>query len=77
MLQNPDDAVIWRGPRKNGLIKQFLKDVDWGEIDYLVVDAPPGWVLMQECAKFSKMGVLEANCVSPMSWTEKRPPHGL
>ena len=42
MLQNPDDAVIWRGPRKNGLIKQFLKDVDWGDIDYLVVDAPPG-----------------------------------
>uniref|UniRef100_A0A453P0I6 ArsA/GET3 Anion-transporting ATPase-like domain-containing protein n=1 Tax=Aegilops tauschii subsp. strangulata TaxID=200361 RepID=A0A453P0I6_AEGTS len=37
-----NDAVIWRGPRKNGLIKQFLKDVDWGEIDYLVVDAPPG-----------------------------------
>ncbi|VAI46617.1 unnamed protein product [Triticum turgidum subsp. durum] len=42
MLPNPDDAVIWRGPRKNRLIKQFLKDVDWGEIDYLVVDAPPG-----------------------------------
>jgi Mrp family chromosome partitioning ATPase len=42
MLPNPDDAVIWRGPRKNGLIKHFLKDVDWGEIDYLVVDAPPG-----------------------------------
>ncbi|KAL3136006.1 cytosolic Fe-S cluster assembly factor nbp35 [Trebouxia sp. C0010 RCD-2024] len=42
MLQNPDDAVIWRGPRKNALIKQFLKDVDWGNIDYLVVDAPPG-----------------------------------
>ncbi|CAL9113341.1 unnamed protein product [Musa textilis] len=42
MLPNPDEAVIWRGPRKNGLIKQFLKDVDWGELDYLVVDAPPG-----------------------------------
>ncbi|KAL2930669.1 Cytosolic Fe-S cluster assembly factor NBP35 [Bienertia sinuspersici] len=42
MLPNPDDAVIWRGPRKNGLIKQFLKDVYWGELDYLVVDAPPG-----------------------------------
>ena len=36
MLSNPDDAVIWRGPRKNGLIKQFLKDVDWGQLDYLV-----------------------------------------
>ena len=45
MLQNPDDAVIWRGPRKNALIKQFLKDVDWGVIDYLVVDAPPGYGL--------------------------------
>ncbi|WCJ28136.1 Cytosolic Fe-S cluster assembly factor NBP35 [Euphorbia peplus] len=42
MLPNPDDAVIWRGPRKNGLIKQFLKDVNWGELDFLVVDAPPG-----------------------------------
>ncbi|XP_043697822.1 cytosolic Fe-S cluster assembly factor NBP35 [Telopea speciosissima] len=42
MLPNPDEAVIWRGPRKNGLIKQFLKDVYWGELDYLVVDAPPG-----------------------------------
>eukprot|EP00937_MAST-01D_sp_MAST-1D-sp2_P005938 g5938.t1 len=42
MLPNPDDAVIWRGPRKNGLIKQFLTDVDWGELDYLIVDTPPG-----------------------------------
>ncbi|KXZ49792.1 hypothetical protein GPECTOR_19g243 [Gonium pectorale] len=42
MLPNPDEAVIWRGPRKNGLIKQFLKDVDWGQLDFLVVDAPPG-----------------------------------
>lgn len=42
MLPNPDEAVIWRGPRKNGLIKQFLKDVYWGDIDFLVVDAPPG-----------------------------------
>ena len=42
MLPNRDDAVIWRGPRKNGLIKQFLADTEWGELDYLIVDAPPG-----------------------------------
>jgi Mrp family chromosome partitioning ATPase len=42
MLPNRDDAVIWRGPKKNGLIKTFLKDVEWGELDYLVVDTPPG-----------------------------------
>ncbi|KAL2105515.1 hypothetical protein VUR80DRAFT_8238 [Thermomyces stellatus] len=42
MLPNKDDAVIWRGPKKNGLIKQFLKDVEWGEMDFLLVDTPPG-----------------------------------
>ena len=68
LLSSPNDAVIWRGPKKNGmhlflstslypppppgypslsplpsgLIKQFLRDVDWGEIDYLVIDTPPG-----------------------------------
>ncbi|MBN1540838.1 P-loop NTPase [candidate division KSB1 bacterium] len=42
LLQGRDDAVIWRGPMKMGAIKQLLKDVDWGELDYLVVDSPPG-----------------------------------
>lgn len=42
MLPNRDDAVIWRGPKKNGLIKQFLRDVEWGELDCLIVDTPPG-----------------------------------
>eukprot|EP01027_Heterolobosea_sp_BB2_P010613 GEZU01015555.1.p1 GENE.GEZU01015555.1~~GEZU01015555.1.p1 ORF type:complete len:316 (+),score=57.81 GEZU01015555.1:63-1010(+) len=42
MLPNPDDPIIWRGPKKNGLIKNFLKDVDWGELDFLIVDTPPG-----------------------------------
>jgi ATP-binding protein involved in chromosome partitioning len=42
LLQNRDDAVIWRGPMKMGVIKQFLNDVEWGELDYLVVDSPPG-----------------------------------
>lgn len=39
MLPNDDDAVIWRGPRKNGLIKQFLTDVEWEGLDYLVIDS--------------------------------------
>ncbi|WP_028576656.1 Mrp/NBP35 family ATP-binding protein [Desulfomicrobium escambiense] len=42
LLRNPDDAVIWRGPVKGGVIKQFLKDVAWGDLDYLIIDAPPG-----------------------------------
>ena len=42
MLRDDDDAVIWRGPRKYHMIKQFLKDVDWGSLDFLVIDCPPG-----------------------------------
>ena len=42
LLRDRDDAVIWRGPRKHGVIKQFLRDVEWGTLDYLVVDSPPG-----------------------------------
>lgn len=42
MLPNLDDAILWRGLRKNASIKEFLKKVDWGELDSLVVDAPPG-----------------------------------
>lgn len=42
MLENRNAAVVWRGPRKNGLIKQFLTDVYWGELDFLLIDTPPG-----------------------------------
>ncbi len=42
LLKNQEDAVIWRGPVKMGVIKQFLMDVNWGDLDYLVIDAPPG-----------------------------------
>lgn len=42
MLPSKDDAVVWRGPKKNGLIKQFLTDVEWGPLDFLIVDTPPG-----------------------------------
>lgn len=42
MLENRDDPIIWRGPLKNQAIRQFIADVDWGDLDYLVIDAPPG-----------------------------------
>uniref|UniRef100_A0A8D1SHZ8 NUBP iron-sulfur cluster assembly factor 2, cytosolic n=2 Tax=Sus scrofa TaxID=9823 RepID=A0A8D1SHZ8_PIG len=42
LLEKPDEAVVWRGPKKNALIKQFVSDVAWGPLDYLVVDTPPG-----------------------------------
>jgi len=42
LLRDMDDAVIWRGPMKMGVIRQFLADVDWGALDYLVIDSPPG-----------------------------------
>ncbi|KAI6202856.1 Cytosolic Fe-S cluster assembly factor NUBP1-like protein [Aphelenchoides besseyi] len=42
LLESRSNAVVWRGPRKNAMIKKFLKDVDWGQLDYLLIDTPPG-----------------------------------
>lgn len=42
VLSSPDDPVIWRGPLKMKAIKQFVEDVEWGELDYLIIDSPPG-----------------------------------
>jgi len=42
LLMSDTDAVIWRGPLKMGAIKQFIRDVEWGPLDYLVIDSPPG-----------------------------------
>ncbi|WP_339384555.1 Mrp/NBP35 family ATP-binding protein [Oscillatoria sp. FACHB-1407] len=41
-LIDPDQPVIWRGPMLNGIIRQFLYQVTWGDLDYLIVDMPPG-----------------------------------
>lgn len=41
-MVRPDQALIWRGPMLHSAIKQFVTDVDWGELDYLVIDLPPG-----------------------------------
>ena len=42
MMKDRDQAIIWRGPLKIQAIRQFVADMDWGELDYLVIDAPPG-----------------------------------
>jgi ATP-binding protein involved in chromosome partitioning len=42
LLEDKDAPVIWRGPAKMAAIKQFLEDVSWGKLDYLIVDLPPG-----------------------------------
>ncbi len=42
LLQDADAPVIWRGPLKMGAIKQFLGEIEWGELDYLIIDSPPG-----------------------------------
>ena len=42
LLKKRGDSVVWRGPKKNAMIRQFLSDVRWGQLDYLVIDTPPG-----------------------------------
>ncbi|MFT5873566.1 MAG: Mrp family chromosome partitioning ATPase [Clostridium sp.] len=42
LVENEDDPVIWRGPAVSGVVKQFWTDVIWGELDYLIIDMPPG-----------------------------------
>jgi ATP-binding protein involved in chromosome partitioning len=42
LLENKDSPIIWRGPAKMGAIKQFLEDVLWGKLDFLIIDLPPG-----------------------------------
>ncbi|MBI5513057.1 MAG: Mrp/NBP35 family ATP-binding protein [Deltaproteobacteria bacterium] len=42
LLEDPHTAVVWRGPMIQGALQQFLKDVSWGKLDYLILDLPPG-----------------------------------
>jgi Mrp family chromosome partitioning ATPase len=42
LLANRGDAVVWRGPKKTAMVRQFLSDVQWGPLDYLLIDTPPG-----------------------------------
>uniref|UniRef100_A0A1B0DE57 Cytosolic Fe-S cluster assembly factor NUBP2 homolog n=1 Tax=Phlebotomus papatasi TaxID=29031 RepID=A0A1B0DE57_PHLPP len=55
LLKNRDDPVVWRGPKKTAMIRQFLTDVHWDELDFLVIDTPPGTsdehITVMECMK--------------------------
>lgn len=42
LLNNRGDSIVWRGPKKTGMIRQFFRDVIWGDLDYLIIDTPPG-----------------------------------
>ncbi len=42
LLKEKDNAILWRGPKKNAAIRQFIADVLWGELDFLLIDSPPG-----------------------------------
>ncbi len=42
LLKEKDSAVMWRGPKKTAAIRQFISDVQWGELDFLLIDSPPG-----------------------------------
>lgn len=42
LVGDKDAATIWRGPLKGGVIRQFIADIEWGELDYLIIDSPPG-----------------------------------
>jgi ATPases involved in chromosome partitioning len=41
-LQDKDQAILWRGPKKTSAIRQFIADVKWGDLDFLFIDSPPG-----------------------------------
>lgn len=55
LLKNREDAVIWRGPKKTAMIRQFLNDVYWDDLDYLIIDTPPGTsdehITVMECMR--------------------------
>lgn len=42
LLENDDDAIIWRAPIKHSMIEQFMSEVDWGHLDFMIIDLPPG-----------------------------------
>jgi Mrp family chromosome partitioning ATPase len=68
LLKKRGDSVVWRGPKKNAMIRQFLSDVRWGELDYLVIDTPPG-ALPHQLQVWSFTNVQEPRTNIYRSWS--------
>lgn len=47
LLRDRGDSVVWRGPKKGSMIGRFVEDVVWGDLDYLLIDTPPGVFLLE------------------------------
>ncbi|KAL2220280.1 putative nucleotide binding protein [Thermoascus aurantiacus ATCC 26904] len=75
LLRDRGDAVIWRGPKKTAMVRQFLTDVLWGETDYLLVDTPPG-TSDEHIALAEQMLTLSTTSASPAATAgfASRPP---
>jgi Mrp family chromosome partitioning ATPase len=74
LLKRREDSVVWRGPKKNAMIRQFLSDVRWGELDYLIVDTPPGTCSLSCCMECMANNGTQARPMSiSLSWSTWRP----
>ena len=57
LLEDPKSAVIWRGPMLHGALQQFLKDVAWGELDFLILDLARPFAPLRRCASAGLMWI--------------------
>ncbi|KAK0111824.1 cytosolic Fe-S cluster assembly factor cfd1 [Cadophora gregata f. sp. sojae] len=63
LLQDRGDAVVWRGPKKTAMVRQLLSDIQWGELDYLLIDTPPG----TSDEHISLVETLQQTCLSQLA----------
>ncbi len=74
MLVNDDDALMWRGPLLHKIVRQFLGDVVWGDLDYLIIDLPPGTgdVQLSLCQSVDLTGGILVTTPQPVAVGEAR-----
>ena len=74
MLENEDDAVLWRGPILGGMIRQFYTEVHWGELDYFLIDLPPGTsdIHLTLISELQLTGVIVVTTPQPVALVDAR-----